>query len=357
MYYTIDDRENWTTKKRASRVMARRLHALSDHLMLRSGPKMTEHRDKAERYARRAARMGSCADRLHFRSCPECNIRYMIRGATLCKDRLCPTCAWRRARALARRLKEIVSYNPGRYVLLTLTVKNCSWSDLQDHLKKMMSAWGKMSRRARFKRAFSGWVRTLEITRGKDGLAHPHLHILLHTTEEYFSKGSSLWIPQDELVNMWRKCLGVQYAPVVDIRAVKDIGGAVAEVTKYIAKDAQVEGLADDDFLAYAEAIAGVRTWAAGGTMRRADADVTDEELAAGEGEAPTTCPICGRELVETEDIWSNVERCYNPSCIPPPGGMTIINYGVIYLEAQASPGDQGAAFPACHDFRGGPRI
>ena len=76
--------------------------------------------------------------------------------------------------------------------------------------------------------------------------------------------------------------------------------------------------------------------------MRRADDDVTEEELTAGEGEAPTVCPICGRELVETEDIWSNVERCYNPS-IPPPGGMTIINYGVMYLGAQVCPTGEGA--------------
>lgn len=343
MYYTTSDRESWTEKKKASRLVARRLHILSSNLMLHSGGKLTKDKDKAERLERRAVRMGSCAGKLHFRACPECNIRYMVGGAHLCKDRLCPVCSWRRAKALSRRLKDIVSDNSGRYVLLTLTVKNCDWSKLKTTIKNMLCAWGKLSRRARFKRAFSGWVRTLEITRGKDGLAHPHLHILLQTTEGYFSKTGSLWIPQDEWAILWARALGVDYRPVVDVRAVKDVGGAIREVTKYIAKDAQVSGLSDDDFLAYAEAVAGVRTWAAGGTMRRADADVTEKELLEGEGSAPTECPICGREMVETEDIWSNVERCYNPSCIPPPGGVIIYNYGVMYLGAQVCPTGEGA--------------
>lgn len=357
MYYTISDRENWTEKKKASRLVARRLHILSSNLMLHSGGKLTKDKDKAERLERRAVRMGSCAGKLHFKSCPECNIRYMVGGAHLCKDRLCPICSWRRAKALSRRLRDIVSNNSGRYILLTLTVKNCNWSRLKTTVKNMLCAWGKMSRRARFKRAFSGWVRTLEITRGKDGLAHPHLHVLLQTTDEYFSKGSSLWVPQDEWATLWARALGVEYRPVVDVRAVKDIGGAIKEVTKYIAKDAQVSGLSDDDFLAYAEAVAGVRTWAAGGTMRRADADVTEKELLEGEGSAPTECPICGRELVDTLEEWDVIERSYNPVIPPPRGGIIIYNYGGVVNLAPSCAGNTGAPVQI-RDVPGGcPRV
>lgn len=290
---------------------------------------MSEKRTKADAWKRRAARVASCAERLSFRACPECNIRYIIH-AQLCKDRLCPICAWRRSKALAARLRALVSNNK-RYVLLTLTIKNCPWEALGEYLKKMLAAWTKMQRRSKFKAAFPGWVRTVEITHGKNGLAHPHLHILLETDPHYFDRQSDLWLTHEEIVQMWKKCLTVGYNPTVDIRAVKNISGAVAEVTKYIAKDVQIEGLEDADFLLYAEAIAGVRTWAAGGTMRAIDADVSDEELLHTTDtdceEDKHICPICGRVMIEGDDVWSNIERCYQSV-----NGITIINNGVINI-------------------------
>lgn len=330
MYYITSDREIWTRKKLASRVAARRMFAISENFMLHSEGKLSDKRAKADAWRRRAARVASCAERLSFRACPECNIRY-ITHAELCKDRLCPICAWRRSRALAARLRGLVSDNK-RYVLLTLTIKNCPWQALGEYLKRMLAAWTKLQRRSRFKAAFPGWVRTVEITHGKNGLAHPHLHILLETNAHYFDKQSDLWISHQEFVEMWRKCLAVEYNPTVDIRAVKNIGGAVAEVTKYIAKDVQIDGLCDTDFLCYAEAIAGVRTWAAGGTMRAMNEEIADEELLKVEGtdreDDKYVCPICGRMMIEEEDAWSNIERCYKNRN----ENVTIINNGVINI-------------------------
>lgn len=341
MYYITEDKERWTGHKKQSRVVAARMYAVAQMLMLHAGEKMSELMTKAHKWEQRAARVGACANRLFFRACPECNIRYITR-VELCHDRLCPVCSWRRALALSARLKKIVSYNKGRYILLTLTIKNCAWTDLGAALKKMLYAWQKMSRRTRFKRAFSGWVRTTEITRGKDGNAHPHLHILLETRSEYFTKNSGLWIDHEEFVEMWRKCLSVSYAPAVDVRAVKDdaLSGAVAEVTKYIAKSSQISGLSDADFYAYGEAVAGVRMWAAGGTMRAANADITAEELLRAEGgedrgEDKHICPKCGRVMEVMDEEWSNIDRCYK--AVGPPGGMTIINYGVINFYGQAT--------------------
>lgn len=310
---------------------------------------MSDKLMKAQAWEKRSARVGACAGQIFFRFCPQCNIRY-ISGVELCRDRLCPVCSWRRARALGVRLSKIVSYNKGRYILLTLTIKNCEWGRLDMTLKKMLAAWQKMSRRVKFKRAFSGWVRTIEITRGKDDNAHPHFHVLLEARPEYFIKNAGLWIEHDDLVNMWRKCLGVDYAPAVDIRAIKQdaLNGAVAEVAKYISKSAQIAGLTDKDFLAYGEAVAGVRMWAAGGTMRAANADITNEELLCletGEGENAQKekdkyiCPKCGRIMQQGMEKWSNITRCY--SAIGPP--ITIINYGVINIEQTTTyTGDQG---------------
>lgn len=332
-------------KKRQARVMARRLFDAAD-FMLHNAGKLSNKKDKAERLRKRAARMGACADEIYSRVCPECNIRYITR-VSLCRDRLCPVCAWRRGKALAARLRRIVSYNstPARYILLTLTVKNCTWAKLAESIKAILKAWGKLSRRAKFAGAVRGWVRTLEITRGKDGQAHPHLHILLQVDPAYFDKSRGLWLEHDELVMLWRRCLNVDYLPSVDVRAVKvgEMGKAILEVTKYLAKDVQVEGLSDEDFISYADAINGMRAWAAGGTMREADEEIREEELLhiqENEEEEPRhVCPLCGRELVEVIEKWDNVSGTYDG--LPSWGigeGITIINNGgVVNIVHQAN--------------------
>ena len=335
MYYITSDRERWKMKKQGARVVARRLNECAD-FMLHSAGKMSDKRTKAERLRRRAARVGACADEIYCKVCPECYIRYISR-VHLCRDRLCPVCAWRRGKALTARLRKIVSYNIGaRFLLLTLTVKNCEWARLTDTLRELLGAWGKLSRRAKFARAVKGWVRTLEITRGKDGKAHPHLHILLQVPPEYFEKDRGLWLDHDELMMMWRRCLSVDYLPSVDIRAVPagGVGKAILEVTKYLAKSTQIEGLTDEEFLSYADAVAGVRAWAAGGAMREADEEIREDELLhmeEGEREERDTCPLCGRQLVDMVEKWDNVSGEYDilPSYRD---GITIINNGVVNI-------------------------
>lgn len=335
LYYITADRERWTLKKKEARVMARRLHELADFMLRREG-KLSDNKDKAERFRKRASRMGACANQIVSRVCPQCNIRYISR-VNLCRDRLCPVCAWRRGKALTARLQKIVSYNTeARYILLTLTVKNCEWNKLNENLRALLKAWGKLSRRVKFTRAVKGWVRTLEITRGKDGKAHPHLHILLQVAPEYFSKDTGVWLEHEELVRLWGRCLNVDYLPSVDIRAVKgkEIGKAILEVTKYLSKSIQIEGLSDVEFLDYVEAVSGVRAWAAGGTMREADHEIREEELLHFEEkqEERHTCPLCGQELVEMCEIWDNVLGSYD--VLPDWGssGITIINNGVINI-------------------------
>ena len=80
MYCITTDREMWTLKKRAARVMARRVFDLSRNLSnVNSSPRgCSDKSDKADRYKRRAERIGSCAHAVSSRLCPDCNIRYII---------------------------------------------------------------------------------------------------------------------------------------------------------------------------------------------------------------------------------------------------------------------------------------
>lgn len=359
MYCITTDREMWTLKKRAARVMSRRIFDLGRKLADANASTRghSEKSSKADRYKRRAERIGSCAHAVSFRVCPECNIRTVIR-ANLCRDRLCPLCAWRRGKALASRLRRAVSYNidnnltnPPRYILLTLTTKNCDWSRLQETIAQMMEGWKKLSRRVAFRRAVLGWARTFEVTRGKDGKAHPHFHVLLEVPREYFNRDGALYLEHDALVRLWARCLGVDYAPSVDVRAVRrgKINGAIAKVTKYLAKGSDVEGLDDEEFDAYTSAVAGVRAWGCGGSFREADAEIKADELLhveseKGEHDSWCDCPLCGRKLLEILETWDDTMKAYVVTCehtheweeyAPPWAGPTVYvvnNGGVVNI-------------------------
>ena len=80
MYCITTDREMWTLKKRAARVMSRRIFDLGRKLAdsNASPQSCSEKSSKADRYKRRAERIGSCAHAVSSKVCPDCNIRYII---------------------------------------------------------------------------------------------------------------------------------------------------------------------------------------------------------------------------------------------------------------------------------------
>ena len=77
---------------------------------------------------------------------------------------------------------------------------------LEDTLKDMNASWKRMSETVAFKKGVAGFIRTTEVTRGKDGdmRAHPHYHALLLVKPSYFTKN---YIKQSEWVEMWQKAL------------------------------------------------------------------------------------------------------------------------------------------------------
>ena len=112
-------------------------------------------------------------------------------------------------------------YPSYRWVFLTLTVKNPPVTELRDTLKAMNSTWQRLSQTKRFKGVVKGFIRTTEVTRGKDGdmMAHPHFHALLLVQSNYFTTN---YIKQNDWVrNVAKKALRVDYAPSVNVKAVK----------------------------------------------------------------------------------------------------------------------------------------
>ena len=148
--------------------------------------------------------------------------------------------------------KIVADYPDSRWMFLTLTVRNCDIADLGDTLTAMNAAFQRMKVRKEF-RPVQGWIRTTEVTRGKDGSAHPHFHTLMMVPPSMFTRD---YVKQAEWVALWRDVLRVDYDPNIDVRAVKPrkpkdgealacvtaelVRGAVAETLKYSTKPADM---------------------------------------------------------------------------------------------------------------------
>lgn len=201
-------------------------------------------------FAKYALRISKCSGILKFGEIIDEDtgeVFYKLREARFCRVRHCPVCQWRRTLMWQARfhqaLPSIQAANPNaRWLLLTLTVRNCEIEHLGQTLDDMNTAWRKLIKRKALNPVL-GWVRTTEVTRGKDGTAHPHFHVLLMVTTTYF--GGKSYVTHSDWVDMWQECAKLPYSPNVDIRAVKPKKGqdetaalsrAVAETLKYAVK-------------------------------------------------------------------------------------------------------------------------
>lgn len=251
----------------------------------------------AVEFERYAARISQCSGYLKFGECVdvetgECFLR--LRSARFCRVRNCPVCQWRRSLMWQARfyqhLPTIQAAHPSaRWLLLTLTVRNCEVTELSDTIKSMNEAWKRLTLRKEFKRVF-GWVRTTEVTRGKDNSAHPHFHCLLLVPPSWFKND---YVSHARWVEIWQECARLSYLPNVDIRAVKPkrsdltasdaITGAVQEVLKYAVKPSDMVE-APDWFLAMTKQVHRKRFIAAGGVLKDVLklAQETEEDLLLG---------------------------------------------------------------------------
>lgn len=167
-----------------------------------------------------------------------------------CHVRLCPLCNWRRSLKLWSNMRQIVDYLSENgnysYILLTLTVRNCTAENLNETIDNLMKAWNRFIGYTDIKRIVKGWYRSLEITHNVDRTSkdfnsyHPHFHCLFAVNSSYFT--SRDYVSAEKISYLWARALDVDYVPIVDVRRVKpkegqDISGALAEVCKYTVKD------------------------------------------------------------------------------------------------------------------------
>ena len=208
--------------------------------------------------AAKAARLSKCAQALLFTRKPDGGLR--LKHADFCRVRLCPICAWRRSLKTAAHVSKIVAAaepHQLEYLMVTLTLRNCSGEELGRTLDKLLDGYKKLVKRKRYQQAWVGWYRGVEVTHNFNaGTYHPHIHALVAVQRSYFKGGA--YIKQDVLTEDWAACCGLDYTPIVDIRRVKRHGGAavasrfdlmkaVNEVAKYTTKSGDIINFDDCD--------------------------------------------------------------------------------------------------------------
>ena len=198
-------------------------------------------------------------------------LKLKLRSARFCRVARCPVCQWRRslmwkARAFQVLPKIVEAYPTHRWLFVTLTQRNVPIAELRNALKMMNKGYQRMIQRKVW--PGGGWLRSTEVTRGRDGHAHPHFHCLVLVPGSYFA--GRAYMRKADWIELWRDCMRFDYKPVIDVRAVKQGDRPiqlVPELLKYVTKESDL--VADREwFLELTRQLHKMRLIATGGILK-----------------------------------------------------------------------------------------
>ena len=163
-----------------------------------------------------------------------------------CKNKLCALCNWRRSMKYSYQASKIVEeamirQPKGRFLFLTLTVKNVIGQELNQAMTDILIGFNRLMKYKKIDKNMIGFLRATEVTYSKKlDSYHPHLHVLLMVKPGYF-RSKDDYLNQEEWTELWQKAMKLDYTPMVDIRAVKadkgkGLKGAILETAKYPVK-------------------------------------------------------------------------------------------------------------------------
>jgi len=229
-----------------------------------------------------STRIHFCSELLHFGLVDDDGnaLKLKLRSARFCRVRHCPVCQWRRSlmwKAKAYKIlpKIIEQYPKHRWLFLTLTQKNVPITELRATLTDMNRGFQRMSQLKVFPAV--GWLRSTEVTRGRDGHAHPHFHCLLMVPPGYFAGQN--YIKQSGWVEMWRKSMRLDYNPVLDVQAVKQGNTPmqlIPELLKYCTKESDMVH-EREWFLELTRQMSKMRSISTGGVLKEYLKDLENE--------------------------------------------------------------------------------
>lgn len=177
------------------------------------------------------------------------NSSHKLVNANFCKNRLCPTCNWRRSMKLGTNLGKVIDYlkKDYRFIFITLTVPNVKGDSLKETIDKMQKAFTNLPKNnINFRKSIKGYFKALEVTYNHQTKTyHPHFHLMCAVSHDYFDKTNKYYITKEYLLKAWRKEMNDPTIKVVWIQVcrnkkgdsgTKDLKSALLETAKYVVK-------------------------------------------------------------------------------------------------------------------------
>tara|TARA_B110000285_G_scaffold232763_1_gene304677 strand:- start:1673 stop:2695 length:1023 start_codon:yes stop_codon:yes gene_type:complete len=173
-----------------------------------------------------------------------------VTQAHTCQLRYCNMCNYYKVRSLSSQMTNVfMGFDAEKYkgIFLTLTTKNCEYSELRKSISHMNKSWIKLVERLYYRGSgdwLKGWIRSTEVTFNGNN-CHPHFHIILFVTDDYFKKQNYILNKgyKPEWSYLWRDCLQADYMPVVDIKKTHKknlntsaVQSSISELQKYCIK-------------------------------------------------------------------------------------------------------------------------
>ena len=220
-----------------------------------------------------AQRMDLCAQILDFKLVPDLDLgelQLKLSAAHFCRVPQCPVCQSRRSlmwksRALRTLPLVVRDYPDYRWLFLTLTQKNCLVTELRETVLEMNKSFARLTKLKKW--SIEGWIKSLEVTLGKGGTAHPHFHCLLMVSPVYFKRN---YISYQEWCDLWQRAARLDYKPQVDVRAVakdRDPAILIPEILKYSVKESDLYK-SKEFLLGITEQLYKIRRISVGGVLR-----------------------------------------------------------------------------------------
>lgn len=235
--------------------------------------KVSNHYRGSKCFDQYSQRIDFCSQLLDFRLVPEPeegSLKLKLSASKFCRVRTCPVCQWRRslmwkAKAYQALPKVVKDFPKHRWLFLTLTVKNCPVEELRTTLSHINKSFVRLTKLKDW--PADGWIKSVEVTRGRDGNAHPHLHALLMVSASYFGVN---YVSQVRWVEMWRSSARLDYNPQTHVRAIAKNHNPteiVPEILKYQVKESDLV-VNREWFLELTKQLYKTRAVAVGGVLR-----------------------------------------------------------------------------------------
>ena len=292
-----------------------------------------------------APRIWECGRNVGFKACISLDHGKKLKRANFCHYRLCPMCQPIKASKVRNEVYEIAKAHLEKFpddtpLLLTLTAPNIMGEFIGREIDAHMKAFERLIKRKVVKKMNRSWFKALEITKNQDrNDYHPHFHILLMVSPEYFHKNSPLYITHEKWLKLWQEAKRDPSITQVDIRAIKDTGegkleSLIAEVAKYatkpssyISKDKNGKPVVDGEALQYLHhGLRGRRTIGYGGYFKKVRKEIKLLKLEKSAAEAaerlnedgtlkeekPELCRVCHQPMVdENYSYRDKIERYF----------------------------------------------